>query len=498
MPDSICSYENCGRTVYKGGDTCIFHAAEKDPQEFKDAAEAQINAWQRHDLEEWNFRGWCFPLVPFQTSAFNRRLDFTGARFNKRACFIGFEFRNEVTFSNVEFESVTFDKAKFKDIATFTEAQFNKAADFGKAIFESDVGFESAIFKARPYFGGSIFIGEADFTGATFSKSTCFLDVTFMSKSDFSEIEIHGELDLTNVSFAAIGDFSGSHIQGYSRLLWPGKGYKYSKNGNIIPRGKLLLENLQFESDSKGEESILDLRNNYLQEDCELIIADTRMNRILMTGTDIRRVELRNTSPYVPRGHKPFRRMIGDEIFLRKDRSIFGDSVPSWDSIAVAYQQLTDKFRKNLNHPIANDFERGIFECRLMAAWQRDEKGKRDWKNVLLLWLYKGASNFGGSIWRPAWLTGAFLLLFSVLYGIFIFDGCFGWPHDWKVVGNSMLASLRVAVLDRHWFTIQVETIQDVGWKVLVSFAALLQTAVTAALVTLFIFAIRRRFKHTE
>ena len=136
------------------------------------------------------------------------------------------------------------------------------------------------------------------------------------------------------------------------------------------------------------------------------------------------------------------RRVIADEFCLRQNPDVFDreEDVPSWDKIAVTYQQLVDRFRKDLDHPLANDFERGIFQARLMAA-----KEKGDWKNAWLLRFYKVASDFSGSIARPVLWIIVLTALCAVIYGFGLYHQGFHWPwkSDWSTIWESVVASLR-------------------------------------------------------
>ncbi|MBU0508904.1 pentapeptide repeat-containing protein [bacterium] len=422
MPEKKCSYEGCGRDVYRGGDKCIFHCEEKDPQEFRNELARQIRQWRNKGAGEWNFREWVFVDRQWEPNLFGRAVFpvntvFGGAKFQTLACFVS---------------------ARFKGFAFFNLAQFTKHASFGAAQFTGDV-------------------------------------------------------NLYHASFAVSANLTNVTTTGLVRLIW---------RGEEIKAGRLLLKSLCFKSSPDGAQPLLDLRNNELREDRKLIIKNTDLSRVLLTRTDCRQIEFYNIPKWAEwKG----RRAVADEVFLRNDPTRFGKKssdkeefdTPSWDEIAITYQQLVANFRKELDHPLANDFERGLFEARLMAA-----KEKGDWKNEWLLGFYKCASDFSGSIWRPAYRLLSVILVCAIIYAGLLYGRELAWSASGigNVIFKGLIAALRVASLDRGWFSNEVDwtLVNNVPFRFVLTLVALLQTLFTAALVTLFIFSVRRRFKHSE
>ncbi len=455
MTSSTCSYEGCTRPVHnKDEGKCIFHAKEKDPQEFRDALADQIRVWRKEKATVWNFRGWVFVDVQRK------------------------------------------DKYPLKKSNLFRRAVFPVGADFYSAKFSGKASFCSAAFSGTAYFYLTTFSGDADFSSVTFSGIAYFHSATFSGTAYFESATFCSMLNMAYTSFSILGDFTNTTIGGDVWLMWPGVGQERK-------RGRLLLQGLKFEK--KGEEEpLLNLRGNALQEDCKLLIRDTKMKKILLEGTDCRLIEFHNVSwgKYKEKLHAK-RQIVGDEHYLRNEPSVFGKNIPSWNKIEETYQQLADRFRKDLKHPAANDFERGIFEARLMAAKQKNEEGKRDWHNRFLLGAYKFASDFSGSIFRPVFWTLLLTVIAAVVYGWLLYDGFSNvtwWPDFGKVL-KSAVAALRVASLDRGWFSSAVDgslpPVSDFV-RFILSLTAIIQTLLTAILITLFIFSVRRRFKHTE
>jgi uncharacterized protein YjbI with pentapeptide repeats len=502
MPTPTCAYEGCGRSVYQNPafpetDKCIFHCEEKDPQEFNRAMELQIGEWQHNGDETWNFIGWIFNSANFQGSRFNHSVDFTDAHFVGRTNFIEREFNSRCDFANAIFDSVTFNNAVFNSDATFERSQFLGAVSFENVNFHGDAGFDSAVFSVCPIFDQVHFNGWAEFGGVVFKDGASFRKVMFENESDLSETELSGEFDFSGASFAREGNFDGANVIGRVRLIWPGPILRRDAGQGIANAGQVVFENIGFESDAMADDPILDLRDNMLRDEANFRIQNTRMGHILLSGTDCKRISWNNRSSYKIRNDAPPRRvMLGDELLRRGILKCDFIDLPSWYSIAATYQQLTGQARKDLNHPLANDFERGIFECRLMSA-----KQDMDWRNVILLSLYKAASNFGGSIWRPAWIALALTAVCAWLDGGILYGGYAVWPWHWdlRTGWDSLVAAMRVVSLDRSWFSREVDSNAAGSFaRFAASSIALIQTVLTATLVTLFIFAVRRRFKHSE
>jgi len=512
-----CSYKGCTREVHSDPnfpetDKCIFHAPEKDPQEFRNALAKQIREWRRVKANVWDFSDFVFvdsvrygqrgafsnlffrAVFPvevwfggatfsddawFMRSRFLKKASFFGTRFEGSACFEGATFSGEVWFNHATFSenaNAWFSGARFSKIARFTKAIFGKGAEFNNAIFSEITFFTGAEFYEDVHFNEVVFRCHADFVEAKFRGAAGFYRVTFLGHSLFDEATFRGILDLRYVSFGILGDFEGCHIAGRVRVLWPGEGMKRNEKQQKIERGILQFKDLKFE-----ENGIVDLQDNRLQADSTLIFHTCRdMRHVLLKGTDCSQIEFYNCEWPEFRGRK----VVGDEYILRKGRP--GSTVkpnPEWNRIAISYQQLAKNFREKLDHPKANDFERGVFEMRRRAALQG--KNLHGLTDYALISCYKILSDYSGSLLRPLlWLLVS-IPLFAFAYwstSINVQVDPFFW-NSWKL-------SVQIASVNRIGF----EFVRDnrIWSDILVA----LQVVCTATLVALFLFAVRRRFKH--
>ncbi|HEY3296764.1 MAG TPA: pentapeptide repeat-containing protein [bacterium] len=461
MPEQTCAYEGCHRPIYQNSnfpqtDKCIFHCEKKAASKFRAYAQTEIAAWLKTQ-NKFDFNGWVF---------------------------VGTEWT--VLFRGIEiYRDVKFDAAVFVD-----------GADFERTKFFCKVSFKGTHFQVRAKFDKARFTELALFQETVFEKGVSFQDVSFENDAHFIDIQLSNFLDVAHARFRHDAKFVRTKILGSVKLTWPGSGKTYDLDGNRLTQGALVFENLEF---VPSEDSILDLRDLPLHDQCGLTVCNTSVEhsagpaqRLFLTGTDCRLIKFRNVQWPIYKS----RRVSGDELLERAHPK--GDKRSSnWNDIAVTYQQLTIRYRGDLDHPGANDFERGIFEARLMAAKQVVKL----WRSRWLLQLYKAASNFGGSIWRPAWIAGVLLVVCAWVYGGFMYGDFFVLPRNWdlRTAWDSLVAAMRVVSLDRSWFSREVDTSGAGSFaRLVVSTVAIVQTALTATLVTLFIFAIRRRFKHSE
>ena len=473
MSEQTCAYDGCHRPVYQNPNfpqtnKCIFHCDEKDAQEFYSELQKYVN--EPTSRAAYDFSEWSFPQIRFGIHLRGRSL-FRKTIFFGDMDFGGIEFNGEADFTSAVFKGVVlFKETRFKGVSTFKSAQFSKTPDFTSCHFHAN----------------------ADFSRAQFPEGANFSNATFWSVAVFKGAEFSGTMMMHNASFAGLAEFTSSVIRGRVVLQWPGPGRKLHPNGTGATRGTLLLNDLHFEAGADGAQPILDFRDNFLQDDCLVVIAETRMSDVLLLNTDCRRIVFQHVYWLKPKG----RHIAGDENLHFRLEADEGEEAKFWSLLDTTYQQLTSRYRADLNHPVANDFEQGIFEARLQG---HKVIGYR--RGAWLLRLYKWTSNFGGSISRPVYWVFGLTVSCAFFYGAILYGGSFAWPLKWQLtlLEDSLVTAFRVISLDRGHLTHELDAYAvGLGGKLLASIIALLQTALTATLVTLFIFAIRRRFKHSE
>jgi uncharacterized protein YjbI with pentapeptide repeats len=481
--------------THDDGKRCIFHAQEKDTDEFKAALKVLVQQWIDEKAEAWDFSGFVFPegieasnITPVRDEKdkplFPVQVNFSGATFSGSADF------SYATFSGVAF----FFSATFSGSADFSDATFSGNAYFRSATFSRDADFRSATFSGSAYFHFAIFREATDFRSATFSQTAYFLIATFNESVYFN-----------NASFAKLGDFEHCSINKYLQWSWPGDGKKWDKEGNEVERGVLRFTDLQFE-----DGGILDLRRNSLQDDCKLEIHGCKMKNILLEGTDCTQIGFYDNK--WPRKQDRFpnwrwkqcisfsRDVVGDEYQIGKLKETyciepfgFKNYDPNPALIRRTYQQLARRFREDLDHPRANEFDRGSFEMRRQEA-QAEMKAKdgegsriRGRSTYFGLSIYKYVSHYSGNLALPLIWWSVLLIACAFSYAVLEYDLVWGWgwPHLCFVF-ERVMESFRAA-----FSLVAVDSDSEI-----VKTIKVMQKVISAVLITLFIFSIRRKFKH--
>lgn len=158
------------------------------------------------------------------------RADFRGVVFPERFDFTKFGKPFHVNFSHaslgtgakfkgVRFSEAFFNNAKFGMMANFTEATFDDWPVFTEADFGFNAIFSDAKFRTPAHFTRATFGEAAIFSDTTFESSAFFSDTTFGGRTKFDNAEFHWIADFQAYdpafSFSDI-DFSGSKFLGPS------------------------------------------------------------------------------------------------------------------------------------------------------------------------------------------------------------------------------------------------------------------------------------------
>jgi len=459
--------------------------------------------------------------------------DFLSAQFTENAWFESTQFKCGAAFSSAQFMGAAdFNSTLCTGIMDFMFAQFKEYASFRSAQFTGDVYFHSAQFMKNAYFSSvqftedadfsfALFGGDVDFKSVMFSNRVSFQNAAFQWHAYFKKATFQSELRLYGTSFTVQGDFQDVHINGRVRLLWPGDGTRREqlrdtdiKRGKIqgieIKRGRLLLKHIQF-----NKMGILDIRDNFLAPDSELVIDDCDMSRVLLEGTDCTKIHFYNCGwlatfvlgrqivgdewlarPYLKRRfYDRFKR--GCRAMFHKRQSTLNAfrNWPKWKLIELTYQQLAKRYREDFNHPTANNFDCGTFEMRRLSGVQKAACKKKfvqlrriqkQWFSLIAIYQY--LSNYSASIWRPIIILASSLLVFAGWYR----GSTYTSAHKNGLWGYSdyLGLSLQVSYLNRAG--LEFARGNSIGVNIIMAF----QVVLTATLVALFVFAVRRRFRH--
>ncbi len=127
---------------------------------------------------------------------------FASATFKDDACFDGATFKRDALFDGTPFGGPAgFDRTTFKNHARFRGTTFNGPAQFHSATFQRYAQFDSATFSGNAWFESATFNGDARFDSATFTGNARFVSVHFFRKADFNSIKSHGAFSLIGAQF---------------------------------------------------------------------------------------------------------------------------------------------------------------------------------------------------------------------------------------------------------------------------------------------------------
>lgn len=541
--DAVGNEIGCNREATHDARTrCIFHAENKNADEFKAELRKIVQHWIDDKVEKWDFSGFIFTQIIRAsdiTPVLNKNnyphfpveVVFKGAQFLEYASFELTSFEKDVDFSRVEFKSIAeFGDVLFRKNVYFSHSVFNETAHFCNAVFGGNCSFYKATmigdtiltqakFFNTAYFNETTFKGFVDFSNSEFREYLILVSTTFNKESNFNIVTLHDNVYSDNASFAVLGDFNRCLIKGSIHWSWPGEGTREDK----LKRGKLRFYKLQVE---KGCE--LDFSRNILQDDTELLFEECDMFRIRLQGTDCTKITFYANEWPRKRG----RILVGDDYleWQKWKRWCIRSSV-RWDLIAKTYQQLSRHFREDYDHEKANDFDRGVFEMRRLCPPIRnrftrwlwgDIKSDRKWycwrwpfrvvlhilkRYLSLTAFYRYISLYSGSILVPALLLMAVTLGFGLLYDHFLYGYtllAFEWLRD-VIQGNSLsayslkgiIAALRIVSLNRKWLTDEIDLLKlSDSEELTVTLIGIAQIIISAIIVTMLLFAVRRRFKH--
>jgi uncharacterized protein YjbI with pentapeptide repeats len=192
--------------------------------------EAATADFSNHIFQDAEFGGYIFPArVNLSEATTFGRGNFTSATFLGKAQFFNTAFLGEVSFDKATFAgSATFTGASFSDDAWFTggtfsevwfvgtaysgdaefhEVTFSQHACFNNATFAGDAAFNLATFADDAWFRGTAFSGDADYNETTFSRRALFRDATFSGAANFAGATFSGNAEFESVIFEGFTAF---------------------------------------------------------------------------------------------------------------------------------------------------------------------------------------------------------------------------------------------------------------------------------------------------
>lgn len=425
--------------------------------------------WNSENNNPWNFSGFVFidDISPqyFLTKRFERSTSFHAATFHGNVNFRSAQFIDDVDFSS----------AVFKANANFSSAKFNKHANFFISKFYGDAVFSLAEFG-----------GFAEFQATCFCENTFFISAKFFKDANFylSQFDKDASLD-------------GAEI--------------YSKVG--------------FDSVVFLERGFLSCKNVRIQEVGLLAIIDCNLSRISFGMTNLKQIQFS--------GHFFERRggriICGEEMRMRWERKHWGPQPDArWDITKQAYEKYLTYFEQQSDLQRIYELSSSIFEMNRLAPpletslgrilWgaksQADYSMYNDiwysplWRVPLRLMLhvfkryfsltafYRTISNYSGSILLPIFWLIVIILGFGTFYQSAIYrTDLMVFNEDGLTIALNVLG-LNPRIIGEALKNAPAWIIYTSSDRMIITLMATIQLALSAVVVTLLVFAVRRRFRH--
>ena len=320
-------------------------------------------------------------------------------------------------------------------------------ADFSGHKFTSEVNFGNFHFPGEAIFMSAKFKGYVSFQSAKFHYNASFLDAIFFRIALFNDAEFEGVARFVQCSFKSAVIFADSSFKNFASFK------------AVSSKGLFSLQNVKFSE-------VPDFTEAHFEEAPQFDNVELKPERFKKSQTHVR-------SPNLPSRWRALRRL--------------------------AIQ--------------AHDYERELqfFKGEIIA--RRGTEDKRTHARFWFGWLYQLLSDFGRSMGLPLFWLGISLMLFAAIYA------CQS-PADWyqpliKPVscidgsGASRIAALGVSVINAfpfaaisssdllNQFYVCLYGIQESAPVIpyVVIFASVIQFFVSAALLFLFLLAVRNHFR---
>ncbi len=410
----------------------------------------------------------------FRKAEFRRDVHFDGSKFLKKAEFMEAIFNDEATFNNTQFSGgVNFNKSRFYSTAVFSDFECYRRSNFDniifdgpayfinsyfltyttfhKCIFNSICDFSRAAFR-QIIFTGSIFKGSPVFSNlyagserVIFSGLNCHSKINFLfgydprfikwddidakdknadiekNKNKPFQLSIYGcDFKGLTITFCQVTfiDIYRSNIYGYSYIS-----PKYENNLELDFRS------VNFYGDFIVENSIIiKAINSYING--KVYFTNCNLENTSFLGT----YDLRNID-FIDCKWPKINRSSLKRVKSLREKDCFSDEITSRDSkfsgepviakslkipndkrrkLSEMYRAVASSFESKHRYGSAGPFKVGEFEM-------RREMKETPWTEEAVLWLYKAASSYGESVWKPLFVLIFFVWIIPTI--IYLFGG---------------------------------------------------------------------------
>ena len=447
-----------------------------------------------------NFVEFVFAGTYFRYAQFSGKANFESAQFSDEADFMDAKFSGEVDFGPAKFSGkANFAFTQFSGAANFVDAKFSGEADFVYAQFSGAANFWSAKFSGAAIFM-SQFSSAAMFESAQFSGAANFWSVQFSSAATFEHAKFSDAADFSD-SKVKILNFSRCEISSFLRLRTI---KHFSQNGVPVillrdlrfwENGYLLLEDFDVSKVSFWHTNFHIIRQridfvrvNWGQE--KIIIDDIYSKqeyKKYKEWKEIPKEELENRLTKEEKDNKKELDLIYNPIEQTENRN---------EEIERCYRQIRMSYEAGGEHPDAGDFYKHEMRVR----------GKRLKKDKKFIWclhkLYGLVSSYGESPAKSLiWLCGI-VVTFSIIYIFTGVEDINGIHIQYYLRGDKPNISSLILDFGKSIVYALSNLIPSIGrlnsfkpftwWTILFSF---LEGILGVSVITLFVLAVRRRFR---
>ncbi|GJL49772.1 MAG: hypothetical protein NPIRA01_09990 [Nitrospirales bacterium] len=389
----------------------------------------------------------------------------------------GVVFPGKVEFRNVEIPAVSFYQVTFTDHVWFSGSTFTSNATFEAATFIDGARFNETIFNGHAWFKETTFNGDASFEGTTFKRLAWFEETTF-----------NGDASFQAATFIACARFDETIFKGHARFDKTTFTRQASFDETTF-NGEAWFEETTF----NGDVSFPSSGNTYGGEEVKAKVFPCANFQGAFFGGSVSFVNRRFLQPTVFR-HCVFERAPEFHGCTLHQGTVFPPRQNFKDVTSEGAAQAYRTLKLAMEQTRSRQEEAMFFA--LEQASHRAQK-TTPWSIQILSFLYEKAANYGESFLRPLGWLAMTTFIFIILYCVFSYD-----PTNkiWHLMESVQFAMEQLVRPFSAWLPnggIAIKAILGnkssavLGLQILSTAQAL----VSLSLITLFILAVRRRFR---
>jgi len=453
----------------------------------------------------------------FSLTTFTKKALFCRSKFIQDAEFTNATFMGDAHFRSAIIKQAGFDRAVFALDANFQSAILELEGRFSETTFHQNADFNGASFAGKAIFGGACFLRAADFTFATFTEGANFVQATFSHGAVFRSAAFNQKADFCEAAFAESAFFNDAIFKLTARFL------KASFQGTASWRGSRFFDKAEFRQTDfnpqvDGHESAY-FSLAMFDKPSGVVFDEVDLSRVFFHDCDVSQVWFTSSVRWATRGDGRGLAVYEETIPLReyRARELNRSGNRDYGAVAQIYQQLKKNYDSRLDYWTANQFHFAEMEMKRLAAPEEGRLlGLRGWfyhrgwgdPRMILLALYRYASDYGNSYWKPMFWLFATVILFGALLplpGVGLNRQGTGhsetYTSEWRVGDHAkpnIWAEIRlvgkgaITSADTSTFQKAPEYAPAYPWgRVL----AIFETLLTSTLFALLLLAIRRQFR---